>query len=201
MIGGFDWRLTFQWHAVPEADRNRRKSRIEPIRLVPVWSNDRNGRTFERIWVLIWNGMLWTEWISLFVHLCCISDLIDHSSCLIKLTIPFRSPTMAGGLFAVSKAYFEYLGTYDMGMEVWGGENLELSFRVSQDWGCHKLQVWVFRSFHCSLVFHVASLFLHRFSPFLQTLRLTSNVCWGLDRDGKWIVTKAKRILYLPSPK
>ncbi|XP_061677961.1 polypeptide N-acetylgalactosaminyltransferase 4 isoform X2 [Syngnathoides biaculeatus] len=75
MIGGFDWRLTFQWHAVPERERQRRKSPSEPL----------------------------------------------------------RSPTMAGGLFAVSKAYFDHLGTYDTGMEVWGGENLELSFRV---WQC-----------------------------------------------------------------
>ncbi|KAG9463010.1 hypothetical protein GDO78_022622, partial [Eleutherodactylus coqui] len=31
MIGGFDWRLTFQWHAVPEQERKRR-SRTDPIR-------------------------------------------------------------------------------------------------------------------------------------------------------------------------
>uniref|UniRef100_UPI00398F5708 polypeptide N-acetylgalactosaminyltransferase 12 isoform X2 n=1 Tax=Pristiophorus japonicus TaxID=55135 RepID=UPI00398F5708 len=74
-IGGFDWRLVFTWHTIPEHERKRRRSPIDVI----------------------------------------------------------RSPTMAGGLFAVSKKYFEYLGTYDTGMEVWGGENLEFSFRI---WQC-----------------------------------------------------------------
>ncbi|XP_055434592.1 polypeptide N-acetylgalactosaminyltransferase 12 isoform X2 [Bubalus kerabau] len=71
-IGGFDWRLVFTWHTVPEKERIRMRSPIDVI----------------------------------------------------------RSPTMAGGLFAVSKKYFEYLGSYDIGMEVWGGENLEFSFRL-----------------------------------------------------------------------
>ncbi|XP_058158604.1 polypeptide N-acetylgalactosaminyltransferase 12 [Dasypus novemcinctus] len=74
-IGGFDWRLVFTWHTVPQRERARMRSPIDVI----------------------------------------------------------RSPTMAGGLFAVSKKYFEYLGSYDTGMEVWGGENLEFSFRI---WQC-----------------------------------------------------------------
>ena len=51
-----------------------------------------------------------------------------------KASDPAPTPTMAGGLFAMSRDYYWEVGGYDEGMIGWGGENLEMSFRV---WQCH----------------------------------------------------------------
>ncbi|CAG2180711.1 unnamed protein product, partial [Oppiella nova] len=48
-------------------------------------------------------------------------------------SLPLRSPTLSGGLFAIDRQFFEYIGKYDSKMIIWGAENLEFSFRI---WMC-----------------------------------------------------------------
>lgn len=46
------------------------------------------------------------------------------------MTAPYRTPALIGCAIAIDREFFFEIGSFDIGMDIWGGENTELSLRV-----------------------------------------------------------------------
>lgn len=69
---------------------------------------------------------------------------------------PLFTPTLVGCAIAVRRDYFDRIGHFDENLKVWGGENIELAFRV---WMCGGRVVTV----TCSRIGHVFKDFPYKF--------------------------------------
>ncbi|XP_044748078.1 N-acetylgalactosaminyltransferase 7 [Coccinella septempunctata] len=107
---------------------------------------------------------------------------------------PYKSPTHAGGLFAINREYFLELGAYDSGLLVWGGENFELSFKI---WQCGGSIEWV----PCSRVGHVYRSFMpYNFGKLAQKKKgplITINYKRVIET---WFDEKYKEFFYTREP-
>uniref|UniRef100_A0A8C1L1Y7 UDP-N-acetyl-alpha-D-galactosamine:polypeptide N-acetylgalactosaminyltransferase 16 n=1 Tax=Cyprinus carpio TaxID=7962 RepID=A0A8C1L1Y7_CYPCA len=79
-----------------------------------------------------------TDWLQPMIqrvkedHTRVVSPIIDVIS-LDNFAYLAASADLRGGIFVMDKGWFNHLGQYDTHMDIWGGENFELSFRV---WMC-----------------------------------------------------------------
>ncbi|KAI3364588.1 hypothetical protein L3Q82_011369, partial [Scortum barcoo] len=102
--GGFDWSLHFKWEQLSPEQRARRTDPPDPA----------------------------NQCINNFIDVDGLKGIELYTKTAQHQT-GSRTPIIAGGLFVIDRSWFNHLGKYDTAMDIWGGENFEISFRV---WQC-----------------------------------------------------------------
>ena len=90
-------------------------------------------------------------------------EMPEHEKKRLKFRHDFvahRTPTLVGCAIAIRKDYFLSIGGFDDDMNIWGGENIELAFRV---WLCGgQVGPAVHRYIYAQVIVIVNCIFLQR---------------------------------------
>ncbi|KAF6036486.1 hypothetical protein EB796_005210 [Bugula neritina] len=117
--------------------RQHRNSIVQPtVDTVDQWTieyEQASAENFDSKWrgVFLWDMRRWN---GRYVSIICLAEnplLLQVMADIRCRAIP--CPVLVGCSIAVHKEYFEEIGGFDTGLDVWGGEQIELSFRA---WMC-----------------------------------------------------------------